>query len=63
MVRLRDIGEDHFDFDQEQYAIVGRKSGKVYQLGDEVYITVKNADLLKRHLDFNLIGSRNEVEK
>ena len=62
MVRLRDISGDHYDFDEEQYAIVGRKSGKVYQLGDEVYVSVKNADLVKRHLDFNLIGSRNEVE-
>ncbi|MGB7785305.1 MAG: ribonuclease R [Salinimicrobium sp.] len=62
MVRLRDIREDHFDFDEEQYAIVGRKTGKVYQLGDEVYVSVKNADLVKRHLDFNLIGTRNEVE-
>ena len=63
MVRLRDIKEDHFDYDEEQYAIVGRKTKKVYQLGDEVYVNVKNADLLKRHLDFNLIGTRNEVEK
>lgn len=63
MVRLRDIKEDHFDFDQENYSIIGRRSKKVYQLGDEVYITVKNADLLKRHLDFTLLGSRNEIEK
>src|SRR5699024_8124619 len=38
MVRLRDIREDQFIFDQEQYAIVGRQSKKVYQLGDEVYV-------------------------
>ncbi len=62
MVRLRDIREDHYDYDEENYAIVGRKTKKVYQLGDEVYVSVKNADLVKRHLDFNLIGSRNEVE-
>lgn len=62
MVRLRDIKEDHYDYDEENYAIVGRKTKKVYQLGDEVYVRVKNADLVKRHLDFNLIGSRNEVE-
>lgn len=63
MVRLRDIREDHYEFDEENYAIVGRKTKKVYQLGDEVYISVKNADLVKRHLDFNLIGSKHEVEK
>ncbi|MAN28563.1 MULTISPECIES: ribonuclease R [Mesonia] len=62
MVRLRDIKEDHFEFDQENFAIVGKKTKKVYQLGDEVYVTVKNADLVKRHLDFNLVGARQEVE-
>lgn len=62
MIRLRDIKEDHFDFVQEKYAIVGRKTSKTYQLGDEVYVTVKNADLVRRQLDFNLIGSREEVE-
>lgn len=60
MVRLRDIREDHFDFDEENFAIVGRKTKKVYQLGDEVFISVKNADLVKRHLDFNLLGKKNE---
>ncbi|MGO2358797.1 ribonuclease R [Mesonia sp.] len=63
MVKLRDIKEDHFDFDKENYAIEGRKTGKIYQLGDEVYVTVKNADLVKRQLDFNLVGSKQEVEQ
>ena len=62
MVRLRDISDDHYDFDEENYAIVGRKTKKVYQLGDEVYVKVKDADLVKRHLDFTLIGSKAEVE-
>ncbi len=56
MVRLRDISDDHYEFDEEQYAIIGRKTKKMYQLGDEVYVKVKNADLVKRHLDFTLIG-------
>ena len=63
MVRLKDIKGDHYDFDQENYAIEGRNKGKVYQLGDEVYVTVKNADLVKRQLDFNLVGSKEEVEQ
>jgi len=62
MVRLRDIRDDHYDFDEEQYAIVGRKNKKMYQLGDEVYISVKNADLVKRHLDFNLIGKKEQID-
>ncbi|TDN88181.1 RNAse R [Salegentibacter sp. 24] len=56
MIRLRDIKGDHYDFDAENYAIVGRKTKKTYQLGDEVIVKVKNADLVKRQLDFILIG-------
>lgn len=62
MVRLRDIQEDHFDFDKDNYAIIGRKTKKRYQLGDEVYVKVKNADLVKRNLDFELLGSKAEIE-
>ncbi|MDT0690457.1 ribonuclease R [Salegentibacter sp. F188] len=62
MIRLRDLKDDHYEFDEENYAVVGRKTKKTYQLGDEVYVNVKNADLLKRHLDFNLLGLKEEVE-
>ncbi len=55
MVRTRDITSDHFIFDQEEYALVGRKHGEIYRLGDEVWIKVKNADLERKHLDFYLI--------
>ncbi|MBZ9629665.1 ribonuclease R [Salegentibacter sp. LM13S] len=60
MIRLRDIKGDHYDFDADNYAIVGRKTKKSYQLGDEVIVKVKNADLVKRHLDFTLIGKNEE---
>ncbi|OEY72552.1 ribonuclease R [Salegentibacter salarius] len=60
MIRLRDIKGDHYDFDADNYAIVGRKTKKVYQLGDEVIVKVKNADLVKRHLDFTLIGKKED---
>ena len=55
MVRIREIKDDHYIYDERQFAIVGQRSGKVYQLGDEVFVRVKNADLEKRHLDFVLL--------
>lgn len=63
MVRLRDLSDDHYDYDPDEFAVIGRKTGRTYTLGDEVYVKVKNADLVKRHLDFTLIGSREEVEE
>ncbi|WP_127845981.1 ribonuclease R [Psychroflexus aestuariivivens] len=62
MVRLKDISDDHYDFNEEHYAIIGRKTKKMYQLGDEVYVRVKKADLVKRTIDFELLGSVEEVK-
>jgi ribonuclease R/exosome complex exonuclease DIS3/RRP44 len=56
MVSVRDMKDDHYEFDETQYALVGKKSGISYQLGEEVVVKVKNTDLVKKHLDFTLIG-------
>ncbi len=56
MVRISDIKGDYYIFDEKEYAIVGERSKKSYQLGDEVVVMVKDTDLVKRHLDFSLIG-------
>ncbi|GAA3656507.1 ribonuclease R family protein [Flavivirga jejuensis] len=61
MVSVRDMKDDHYAFDQDQYAMVGRNTKTMYQLGDEVVVKVKNTDLVKKHLDFNLVGKK-EIE-
>jgi ribonuclease R len=55
MVRIREIKDDYYVFDEKQYALVGEVSKKIIQLGDEVYVKVKNADLVKKQLDFHFI--------
>ena len=55
MVRIKDISGDYYTFDQENYALIGERTKNKYQLGDQVQVEVKKADLIKRHLDFNLI--------
>ena len=62
MVRLQDLRDDHYIFDKDEYAAVGQRTHNSYQLGDEVYVKVKNADLVKKHLDFTMLGHRKEIE-
>ena len=56
MVSVRDMKDDTYDFDQDHYAMIGRHKHKMYQLGEEVIVKVKNTDLVKKHLDFYLVG-------
>ncbi|NBU80044.1 MAG: RNB domain-containing ribonuclease [Flavobacteriaceae bacterium] len=55
MVRIREIKEDYYTFDEKQYALVGQATQSILQLGDEVFVKVKNADLVKKQLDFHFI--------
>lgn len=55
MIRLRDISDDFYTLDEKNYAIIGQRKKKVYQLGDEVKIRVKNVDLTKKQIDFSLV--------
>ncbi|SNB24020.1 Ribonuclease R [Flavobacterium psychrophilum] len=55
MVRIRDIKDDYYTFDEKQYALVGEISKSLLQLGDQVWVKVKNADLVKKQLDFNFL--------
>lgn len=57
MVALRDIRSDFYDFDEENYLIRGKRTGKVFRLGDLVKIRVKAANLEQRYLDYELIES------
>jgi len=56
MVRIRDIKGDYYIFDEREYALVGERTKNIFQLGDEVVVMVKDTDLVKRHLDFALLG-------
>jgi ribonuclease R/exosome complex exonuclease DIS3/RRP44 len=62
MVRLADLKDDHYTFNKEEFAVIGNHSKNMYRLGDEVYVKVKNADLIRKHLDFTMLGHRNEIE-
>lgn len=55
MVRIREIKDDYYVFEEKQYALIGQANKTMLQLGDEVIVTVKNADLVKKQLDFNYI--------
>ena len=58
MCRIREIKDDYYIFDDKQYALVGEVSKNMLQLGDEIYVKVKNADLVKKQLDFHYLRKR-----
>jgi len=52
MIAIRELQDDYFEYDEVNYCIRGRHSGKVYMLGDKINVEVVKADLQKRQLDY-----------
>jgi len=52
MVNVRDLADDFYEYDEENYCIRGRSTGKLYTLGDRVKVEVVKADMQKKQLDY-----------
>jgi ribonuclease R len=63
MVRIKEMRDDSYYFDEDNYSIVGRRDKKKYTLGDHVRIVVKRADLVKKQLDFALVENRSSSKE
>jgi ribonuclease R len=56
MIRLRDINDDFYVFDEENYCIVGRRYKNIYRLADKVMVKVKKVNIAKKQIDFQLVA-------
>jgi ribonuclease R len=54
LVRVRDLEDDYYVFDEKRYALIGRRTKKRYRLGDHVNIRVVRVDPEERQIDFVL---------
>ncbi len=55
MVSVREMKDDYYYFDEQEYSMVGRTGRRKYTLGDKVKVKVLRADMEKKHLDFSLV--------
>lgn len=51
MVRLADLKDDFYEYDERSYRVIGRRRKKIYQLGDEVIVRIKKCDVDRRLID------------
>lgn len=54
MVHVANMLDDHYDYYDDRYEMAGSHTGKVYKLGQTVYVRVIGADSLTRTIDFEM---------
>jgi ribonuclease R len=55
MIRLRDLEDDYYYLDEENYQIIGQRFGTRYKLGDPIRIRVKRIDLARKQMDYEMV--------
>jgi len=55
LVRMRDLDDDYYLFDEKQYSLRGRSHGKIYRLGDRVRVRVVGVDPEQREIDLAIV--------
>ncbi len=55
LIRLSDLDDDYYQFDDKNYSLIGRSTKKIYRLGDRITVKLIRVDEEKREIDFIII--------
>ena len=58
MIRISDLTDDFYAYDEKQYILVGERTGRTYSLGQTMKVTVAGADTARRTIDFMPEGAK-----
>ena len=62
MVRIATIPDDYYIYNEETMEIIGKDTGRIYQMGQPVKIQVVHVDKLLRTIDFELVKEDEDAE-
>ncbi len=62
LVRLVDLPNDYYRYDEVRMRLTGRKTGASFALGDQVRVTVAHVDIRRRHVNLVLAEEEGEPE-
>ena len=54
LIHISKLGDDYFNLDEKNYAIVGERTGKKFRLGDSIKIKIDGIDLDRKTIDMSL---------
>ena len=60
LVRAASLQGDYFEYNENEYAMVGTHTGKAYKLGEKIRVQVVAADKMTRTIDFELAEDEEE---
>ncbi len=63
MVRVSDMMNDYFIYDEEHYMLIGEHTRKSYKLGEKILVEVISTDKLLKTIDFALVSKADDMKE
>jgi ribonuclease R len=58
MVRVSDLEDDYYDYDEKNLRLIGRRRGRIFNLGQQVVVRVIGTDINRRTIDLELVQNK-----
>ncbi len=55
VVRLVDMADDYYEFDSKRHLLMGKRTGKIYRLGQEIRLRLISVNKARRHINFEIV--------
>ena len=62
LVRMVDMNDDFYNYNEDTYSLIGEKTKNVYRIGDQVRIKVSKVNVDFREIDFELVNQKDAQE-
>jgi ribonuclease R len=56
MIRMSDLNDDFYEFDEKQLRVIGRNNKRIISLGDKLNVLVAKTDIDRRTIDLELVN-------
>ncbi len=63
LVHVSYLTDDYYHYDEQHYAMIGERTGKVYRIGDQITVRVINVNKEERIVDFEIVGMKGRKNK
>ena len=60
LVHVTNMMDDHYDYDETRYQMIGSHTHRTYELGQKVRVRVIGCDTMSRTIDFELVREKKE---
>lgn len=63
LCHIKNLTDDYYSFDEKNLYLIGRRTKKIYRIGDEVIVKVDNVDLENQEIDFKILKHKGIIKE